>query len=164
VVFVSKRTPAERFWKHVAVIDDDVSCWLWTGATDTAGYGRFRLAHERRGVVRASRFSWEITYGHPGDLHVLHKCDTPLCVRPDHLFLGTQRDNMRDAVAKGRHRHACFHGEDHPGCKLTDADVREIRKLRADGLIYREIAQRFGVGISQVARICNGTSRSEAAA
>jgi hypothetical protein len=95
----------DRFWEKV---DKSGDCWLWTGARDQHGYGSLSVAHEgrerRRSVpVKASRVSWQIHNGPiPAGMWVLHRCDNPPCVRPDHLFLGTQLDNMRDASAKGR--------------------------------------------------------------
>jgi hypothetical protein len=89
---------AERFWVKVEKSD---GCWLWTGSR-TKGYGY--IARDNTGNPGyAHRISWEIRYGPiRGNLCVLHKCDTPLCVRPDHLFLGTKSDNAKDCVSKGR--------------------------------------------------------------
>lgn len=84
----------ERFWSHV---NKDGDCWLWTGSLNNHGYGTFgsgELSH---------RISWVFAYGTiPVGLFVLHHCDNPLCIRPEHLFLGTQSDNVRDMLAKGR--------------------------------------------------------------
>lgn len=91
-----------RFWDKARVGGD--GCWEWTSAIDTRGYGLFKLSSQRRNV-RAHRYSWQFFNGPiPGDLQVLHRCDNRKCVSPHHLFLGTQRDNMRDASAKGRAR------------------------------------------------------------
>src|SRR3989304_7134143 len=87
----------EDFWKHV---DKSSDCWIWKGCT-AQGYGFPRL--HGNGHVRAHRLAWELTYGLiPQGKWVLHHCDNPPCVRPDHLFLGTVQDNMRDAALKGR--------------------------------------------------------------
>lgn len=85
------------FW---AKVDRSGECWVWLGARDARGYGRLR----RRGrYVKAHRYVWTITNGEiPEGLFACHHCDNPPCVRPDHLFLGTQSDNARDMVAKGR--------------------------------------------------------------
>lgn len=100
--FSGKRgTVAERFWRYVQPGPPD-ACWEWKGSTQEPGYGTLGLGGgSRRGF--AHRVSWEIHRGplKPGE-HVLHTCDNPPCVNPDHLFLGDQAANMRDAWAKGR--------------------------------------------------------------
>ena len=89
-----------RFWARVRRDDSEDGCWVWTGSLMTRGYGRLWVKGRREG---AHRVAYEIAYG-PFDkaLRVLHHCDNPPCVRPKHLFLGTQLDNMRDAARKGR--------------------------------------------------------------
>lgn len=90
-----------RFWSKVEKTD---SCWLWTGMRWTNGYGRFPNGGGQE--MRAHRFAWELTYGPiPLGLFACHRCDVKLCVRPEHLFLGTHADNMADMMAKGRHAH-----------------------------------------------------------
>jgi len=120
-------TPTD-FWTHVEKTE---TCWRWTGAT-TRKYGVVRM----NGQQRAHRVSWTLTYGPiPSGLGVLHKCDNPPCVRPDHLFLGTQGDNVRDAHRKGRY----------PFAKLTAAAALEIRQRAALGEPKKVLARRFGV-------------------
>jgi hypothetical protein len=94
-----RATPGDRFWTKVQKSD---GCWQWTAYRDPMGYGRFRLNGEAR---LAHRVSWEMHNGSisPEDLCVLHKCDNPSCVNPDHLFLGDRIANVADMVAKGRH-------------------------------------------------------------
>jgi hypothetical protein len=95
----SKRwLPAEvRFWANVHQTD---GCWLWTAGTNKQGYGRLHIAGK---ATLAHRFSWTIANGVvPDRLCVLHHCDTPPCVRPDHLFLGTRQDNDTDKILKDR--------------------------------------------------------------
>lgn len=93
------QTMEARFWKKVAQSPD---CWLWTATTTPTGYGKIRREDQGE-LVYAHRYSWELHYGPvPAGLMVLHHCDTPSCVRPDHLFLGDQVANMRDMAAKGR--------------------------------------------------------------
>jgi hypothetical protein len=97
--------PHERLWKYVAKVDDAISCWLWTAAVGTDGYGKFWY----NGITtHAHRIAFELTFGQIDEdgLIVCHRCDNPLCVRPDHLFLGTHRDNAVDMVRKGRDRHS----------------------------------------------------------
>jgi hypothetical protein len=99
----------------------------------------------------AHRYAWELTYGPiPEGLSVLHRCDVPRCVRPDHLFLGTQADNLADMTAKGR-RSA---GERSGINTLTEDEVRRIRAMREDGAQLRDIAHAFGVTKQTVSRIC----------
>lgn len=88
--------PARRFFHRLSMGD---GCWEWLGRPDRRGYGEFTTGGKK---VRAHRFSYHLFVGDPGALFVLHRCDNPLCVRPDHLFLGTHADNMADMRAKGR--------------------------------------------------------------
>lgn len=90
---------ADRFWLSVEKTE---GCWLWKGAKSSQGYGQFGIGPR---MVRPNRLAWELTYGEiPTGLLVCHHCDNKLCVRPDHLFLGTSSDNTQDMLAKGRHR------------------------------------------------------------
>lgn len=96
-------------------------CWLWTAAKGLGGYGQF--TRSAIGVpVRAHRIAWEITHG-PTDLFVLHRCHTPACVNPAHLYAGTQSENLKDSGRAGRW----------PGKKLCADDVRSIRARNAAG-------------------------------
>ena len=99
------RPLAERFWPKVDVRGPD-ECWPWR-ATQWRGYGKIGIGGATGTDVRAHRVSWEIHNGPiPAGMLVCHRCDAPSCVNPAHLFLGTQRDNMADMLAKGRHAHA----------------------------------------------------------
>lgn len=91
-----------NFWSKVNKTE---SCWLWTGAIKTTGYGVFSHPHAGRyRLISAHRLSWILSNGCiPDRLHVLHKCDVKNCVNPSHLFLGTEADNHQDKAAKGRH-------------------------------------------------------------
>jgi hypothetical protein len=114
-------------------------CWLWTayaqsGKPQMWGEGTYEYA---------SRLSWKLHKGHiPGRQLVLHKCDTPLCVNPEHLFLGTNLDNSRDMVAKGRVRR--FPGETHGQAKLTDREAWEIKQLQGY-VTVTQLAKSYGV-------------------
>lgn len=110
---MSRPSLAERFWPKVERREPD-ECWPWKASVTGRGYGRFALSGKAR---HAHRVSYEIANGQaPGDLFVLHRCDNPPCVNPAHLFLGTNTDNVRDAVAKGRHSNTrkthCIHGHE----------------------------------------------------
>ena len=106
---------------------DPKTCWIWEGAKNGNGYGVFTLEYSKNNNIKrvlAHRYSWALKNGTiPDDLHVLHMCDTPLCVNPDHLFLGTNLDNIKDKIQKGRQ----IRGEAMGGAKLTDSLVRQIK-------------------------------------
>lgn len=145
---------ARRFWSKVDK-GDGLGCWLWTGSKDRKGYGRFYMPDH--GVTAAQRIGYLLENGHPIPQHLngCHSCDTPACVRGSHIFPGTQRDNARDMSRKGRgatgvrsgaHRHPeSYRGENHSQARLTDDDVREIRRLHTTGMTQTAIADRFGV-------------------
>lgn len=133
-----------RFWEKVAK-NPDGGCWVWTASVNERGYGRFWIA--RLGVMKAHRFSWEMANGAiPRGLFVLHRCDVPACVRPDHLFLGTAKDNARDAIAKGRGWLGALNSQ----ARLTEDVVRQIRD---SDLSAREIAAAFGISVNHVSQL-----------
>ncbi len=141
------KDPKDRFYKYV---DKGAGCWEWKGHFARNGYGRF-TAHPGRSVI-ASRFSWELEHGViPDGAIVCHKCDNPKCVRPDHLFLGTNRDNVDDCVRKGRNTK----GEMVGTAKLTADAVRGMRERYASGESQRKLALAFGVSQSTVWGVCN---------
>lgn len=113
----------KRFWEKVLIGDD---CWEWQASRRTWGYGQTGVGNGK--VRTAHRASWELVKGViPAGLNVLHRCDNPPCVRPDHLFLGTLSDNMQDCAKKGRVKGGARKGEKHHKAKLTEAQVTEIR-------------------------------------
>jgi hypothetical protein len=131
----SSKPLAERFWPRVDKTD---GCWLWTGRQLPRGYGHI-LGAQRKNVL-THRVSWELTYGPiPAGLDVLHRCDNPPCVRPDHLFLGTDADNIADRITKGR-----------PRSKMTVAVVRQARELYRAGQPLAELAEAHGVSETAV--------------
>lgn len=150
----SPLSPEERFWSHVEVGQPD-DCWLWKLAPLNHGYGTYML--RPRIHIRPSRFTWTLSYGPiPDGLNVCHRCDTPLCCNPAHLFIGTQLDNVRDMTAKGRR--VDHVGEAHPRAILTEADVRIIRDRLANGISPSSLASRFGVAPSTIHTIKAGAS------
>lgn len=122
-------------------------CRLWVKATAAGGYGQFSWKDRLR---LAHRAAYELAHGLiPSGMVVCHKCDVPACINPDHLFLGTHVDNMRDAVAKGR----AVRGARHPLAKITESDARSIS---ASPLSYARLATRYGVSKNLIYRIKKG--------
>lgn len=119
------KTLEERFWAKVDNRNGE-GCWTWNGDSYPKGYGRLKIDGKGK---RAHRISYELFCGPiPDGLHVLHKCDNPACVRPDHLWVGTNKDNIRDKVKKGRQAHN--RGVNHGRAKLTPKQVMKIRQDR----------------------------------
>jgi len=124
--------PADRFWKHV---DTSGDCWLWTGAKHDFGYGKFGVG-PGKSPMNTHRYSWILHNGPvPDGLSVLHTCDVPACVRPEHLYLGTHDDNMADMAVRKRAGRR----------KLTEDDMIQIRRMLAKDLKHADIASQFGV-------------------
>lgn len=122
-------------------------CWHWTGRVNGKGYGLFAV--DRGKNVSANRASWILHNGTiPDGLHVCHKCDNRICVNPSHLFLGTQAENVADAVAKKRMQR----GEMRWNSILTEKDVKHIRAANGYGAPVR-LAKQFNVGLKQIYRI-----------
>lgn len=156
----------ERFW---AKVNKTEHCWLWTASTDRKGYGQFSCGSKygpagRRNTMRAAhRFSFFLANGYlpgpdsPGGGFVLHRCDTPACVNPEHLFIGTNLDNVRDMDGKGRRSVSVKLGSDHPNSVLTEADVREIaRRHYDDGVSQAQLSREYRVSTSTVNHIFTG--------
>ena len=132
--------------------DAATECWLWTGAKHVKGYGEIKIPKTRK-QIPAHRLSYLIHCGPiPAGKCVLHKCDTPGCVNPKHLFVGTKLDNALDMVKKMRH---CY-GERQGGHKLTEQEVLDIHKLLKLGMKQKDIAGMFKVGEMLISRIKRG--------
>lgn len=138
--------PEEIFWAKVDKRGPD-ECWEWQGDTYDIGYGRF---HRKDKVYRTHQFSYQLHNGPiTKGLGVLHKCDNPRCVNPNHLFLGTPADNHADMVSKGRR--AYMKGDRSHYKKLTSDDVREIRRrYAAGGVTQRQLAAEYGIQSSNI--------------
>ena len=136
----------ERFMEYVHETD---GCWIWTGpqrGTVPWRYGSFQIGKR---AISAHRFAYLLFSGElkPG-MVVRHTCDSTLCVNPAHLIVGSNQDNTRDMLLRGRQASV-----------LSEADVRRIRELRDDGVLtYGEIAECFGVGVTTVGEICRRTT------
>lgn len=125
-------------------------CWNWNARLNVDGYGSFDCNGQ---TVGAHRVAWRIFKGPiPKGKFVLHKCDNRRCVNPNHLFLGTQADNVQDMVLKGRQRSVA--SERCWTVKLTWRLVQEMRKLRKEGWEYLALAKRFGVCWKTCMRVC----------
>jgi hypothetical protein len=137
--------PIEYFNANIKK-DDLTGCWDWTSTILTHGYGAFKCKSFHPTVIPASRASWILHNGpiQSRKVFVCHKCDNRACCNPDHLFLGSAKDNMVDAKQKGRMNK----GEDRPAAKLSDGAVRLIRRFKVDGWTYDELALEFGVSRS----------------
>ena len=147
----------DRFWSKVDRSGGNDGCWLWVGRLQKHGYGSFRAGSRTDKTRRewlAHRMAWVITHGDPGAMLVLHRCDVRRCVNPEHLFLGTNADNMADMKSKGRaDRVKKVRGEQQGSSKLTDGMVIAIR---ADARYQRVVAEAFGISQTQVSRIKSG--------
>jgi hypothetical protein len=141
-------------WSRVQRSDDPLACWLYAGPLNRDGYGQF--THRKRSTL-AHRVAWEERHGPiPAGSVLMHLCDVPNCVRPEHLRVGTPAENVADKVAKGRHAR----GERMAAARLTEDAVREIRRAYrpqsrpglGDGNV-KQLAQRYGVKWDTVLKV-----------
>lgn len=145
----------EDVWKYVDKRGPN-DCWPWTAARRRRGYGAFTVA--RKNLV-AHRVAFQAATGiDPADKLVCHSCDNPPCCNPAHLFLGTATENVHDMLAKGRANPP--RGENHHGAKLTEEEVREIRRRRAAGEKLIDLAKEFGVADSRLSVLVNHPERN----
>lgn len=146
-------TFADQFWSKVHQTE---GCWFWLRTTDRDGYGVLTIGGRQR---RAAQVAWELVNDSPfpTGMQACHHCDTPGCVRPDHIFVGTNQDNTRDSTEKGRratgdrngkrtHPESVIRGEQHGRAKLTENEVIAIRSRYAQGDIgHRRLAADYGL-------------------
>lgn len=140
-----------RFWEYVLKTD---GCWLWQGQVDKDGYGMYvTTLYNQRTTHKVHKLAFEECVGPvPLGLRVLHHCDNPPCVKPDHLFLGTQQDNLLDMCAKGRQAR----GENHGMRQLNTDDIIAIRRFKQERVPQHAIAKWFGVSEGNVSNILRG--------
>lgn len=134
----------DRFNKYVSP-EPNSGCWLWTGGATSFGYGRFTRGRATEGRTDAHRYAYEYFVGQiPTGMEVCHRCDTPACVNPEHLFLGTRKDNSVDMMRKNRG----------PNSKLSPADILDIRSMD-DGSrrVMRAVCEKYGITSNTFYRI-----------
>lgn len=160
----------ERFWNK---LDRSGNCWIWTGCVRPNGYGLSLFEGKNQGT---HRIAWQIVNGViPAGMLICHHCDVRLCCRPDHLFLGTQKENMQDCKTKGRfvqnplprfygdsnvsrqHPELLPHGEAHHSAKLTESGVQAIRFRHTQGTSMGKLAREYGVSVQTVSRVIHRT-------
>lgn len=141
----------ERFHEKW-MLNEESGCWEWQAATMGRGYGFIKIPGTRK-QINAHRLSYLIHYSSiPDDKIVCHSCDNPKCVKPSHLFLGTQSENLTDMKSKGRH----LNGEKNTESKLTEGMVRQIHNLAKQGVSQSKIGRSYGVGQGTVWKILHG--------
>jgi hypothetical protein len=146
-----------KFYKHT-LLPNENGCMIWNGSPSKNNLNVYGKIQYWKGKGKAAhRYSYELHFGAiPVGMHVLHKCDIPKCVAPNHLFLGTQSENMFDMHRKNRH--AVPLAEEHHNAKLTNDDVRKIKDLRKDGMTYKQLAKIFHVSPACISHIFNNRS------
>lgn len=162
---VERTTPdlRKKFWERVSKSDDEAGCWEWIGGKMN-GYGRMKIDGVH--LVQAHRLSYVLHYGDvPTGLIVCHKCNNRSCVRPDHLYAGTYKDNFDDMARAGNAfdissttNHSPARGARIGVAMLTDSQVIEIYRLIREGARHRDLAARFGVGKTTITNIASGRS------
>lgn len=137
----------KRFWSKVCK-EDTNECWMWIGCVNGSGYGSFKTSYKSN---MAHRFSWELVNGKiPNGLEILHKCDNRLCVNPNHMDIGTSKDNMRDMINKGR----SGVGDKNSMSKYTELDVLRIKKAYKKGIsTYESVGKLFGISWGHVRQL-----------
>ncbi|MGH8235418.1 MAG: HNH endonuclease [Steroidobacteraceae bacterium] len=147
---MKRKTIAESFDEQY-IVDAATRCYVWQRARDKDGYGKFWLCGK---LVRANRYAYERAAGPLAcGMQACHTCDNPPCVNPEHLFAGTNSDNVKDAIRKGRAAAPVFHGAEHGMAILDTAQVLSIRAKLAAGTRQCDVAREFSISEPLVYRI-----------
>jgi hypothetical protein len=145
------KTIAEKLQNYTV---NNNGCWIWNGGKTDRKYGITTINKER---IRVHRLMWSVINGKiPIGMCICHKCDNPSCINPDHLFLGTNQDNVNDREKKGRNKPPIVYGENNPRAKLKEADVIEILKLINKNVPLSNIAKMYNVGATAIFNIKHG--------
>lgn len=152
-------TTEQRFLLKAAV-NKATGCWEWTARLSRDGYGKFQVPRDGGGqrTTRAHRYAYEQWVGPiPTGLLVCHRCDNPICVNPEHLFIGTGSDNKQDEISKGRNNPP--RGTRNPRAVLDEATVRRIRQMYVPRrMSYRKIGKLLSVNEGTVKNVIQGTN------
>lgn len=171
-ITVTQERLKAKFFASIDQCESIENCWNWTGPLQAKRYARLAVGTSGGPnffFEMGHRFSWRIHCGEiPDGMQINHRCDNPKCVNPHHLFLGTQMDNMRDKIAKGRascgEKHSVAtklktpRGSRNAAAKLTEADIPQVLHLANKGETQRNIAARFGVTKNAIGQILRGES------
>jgi len=152
------KTDEQRFWENVHKTD---GCWTWIGARTGLPGNQYGAFYANSKQIRAHRFSWELSNKRsiPDGMFVCHSCDNGLCVRPSHLWIGTNSDNMKDGYSKGRVRFKNSRvGEGNGRAVLTDQNVREIRQKSKLGSTCADLSSEYGVCPNNIRAVIKGTT------
>ena len=156
----------DRFWSKVTKSD---GCWAWNGATHPAGYGLLGKGNRTNELIRATHVSWKIHTGEdvPKGMVIMHTCDNPPCCNPDHLRLGTHRDNAHDMIAKGRQRHVPALGKANGKGILDEIDVAALRNDAKDApkrrygrvAFWEQLAVKYNIRPRYAQQLCMQITR-----
>jgi hypothetical protein len=150
---LTKEQKSIRFWSKVMYPEDQSYCWLWAGAVSKSGYGNYYNTGTHRFAYRDAKGAI------PKGCVIMHSCDNKLCVNPNHLSIGTYKDNSIDM--RNKKRNAVFKGESHGNSKLTEADVIYIKAIYKKGNRWNpgnadDLAARFNITKNYVSELCRG--------